>query len=102
MAEKKQTILDDDVTKPGVTQPGDAPADTTDPTERAVSVTPQPGEQALLEGRVNAVVPMPKRARQARDAKKDRVETYEATGPDGNPVKVTHNLETGETSTSGS
>jgi hypothetical protein len=95
-----KTRLDTDATKPPTTAPGDAPHDTTDPAERATSVQPQPGPEALAEGRVNAAVPLPQQERPQRDPKKDRVETYEATGPDGKPVKVTHNIDTGETTTS--
>lgn len=93
-----KTRLDNDITKPSTTRPGDAPYDTTDPEEMATSVMPQPGAQALLEGRVNAVLPLPKPEVPARDSKNDRTESYEVTGPDGKPVKVKHNLETGETS----
>lgn len=93
-----KTTLDSDVTKPSVTEPGDGPADTTDPTERAVSVTPQPGEEAIAVGTVNAVKPAPKVAA-SRTAKKDqRIEKYEAVKPDGSTVTVTHNIDTGETS----
>lgn len=98
---KKSTTLDSDLSRPQVTQPGDAPADTTDPAERATSVEPDKAAAAAAGfGTVNAVVPLPKRERAGRDTSKDRIETYEATGPDGNPVKVTHNLETGESSSS--
>lgn len=89
------TTLDTDITKPSVTAPGDGPADTTDPTERASSVTPQPGEEALKVGTVNAVVPLPKVEAPAREGK-DRVEEYKATRPDGTEVTVVHNLDTGE------
>lgn len=98
MAEKKQTKLDDDVTKPSQVAPGDGPADTMDPEERATSVTPNPGREAMLAGTVNAVKPLPKRAAPRRDEGKDRTETYKATRPDGSEVTVTRNLETGETS----
>ena len=91
-----KTRLDTDVTKPGTTAPGDAPYDTTDPDERATSVRAQPGQEALAEGRVNGVVPLPKRQQARHDSSKDRTETYEATGPDGNTVTVTRNVETGE------
>lgn len=100
MAERKQTKLDKDVTTPATTQPGDAPADTTDPDERASSVPPRPGEEALRAGTVNAVVPIPQEKRAERDSKNDRTETYEAVRPDGSKVKVKRNVETGETSVS--
>lgn len=99
----KETKLDKDNTKPSTTAPGDGPADTTDPTERASSVTPQPGPEALKVGTVNAVQPIPEEAQPDSPAvaKKDqRVEKYKATKPDGTEVTVTHNLDTGETSVS--
>jgi hypothetical protein len=96
----KQTRLDKDTTKPSVTQPGDGPADTTDPTERASSAPVRPGEEALKVGTVNAVQPMPDTASDdTRSSKKNqRVEKYQATKPDGTEVTVTHNIDTGETS----
>jgi hypothetical protein len=92
---EEKTTLDSDVTKPSVTAPGDGPADTTDPTERATSVTPNPGEEALIVGTVNAVKPLPKVEEPAREGE-DRVETYTAVRPDGTEVTVRHNLDTGE------
>ena len=100
MAAPKQTRLDKDNTTPSTTAPGDGPADTTDPTERASSVTPQPGPEALKVGTVNAVQPVPQDAEPKRDAKNDRTETYKATRPDGSEVTVKHNLDTGETTVS--
>lgn len=96
---EETTTLDSDVTKPSVTAPGDGPADTTDPTEIAVSVTPQPGAEALKVGTVNAVKPV-KKAAVNRDASNDRIEKYTAVKPDGSTVTVTRNIDTGETSTS--
>jgi hypothetical protein len=97
----KQTRLDDDVTKPSTTAPGDGPADTTDPTERAVSVPAQPGDEAVAVGTVNAVKPAPAEDVEQAPAKKDqRVEKYDAVRPDGSKVAVTHNIDTGETSVS--
>lgn len=103
MAVKKnpeKTTLDEDNTKPSTTAPGDGPADTTDPNERASSITPQPGPEALKVGTVNAVQPVPAAA--VPDAPKggERVEKYKATRPDGTEVTVTHDLDTGETSVS--
>lgn len=95
--EVKETRLDDNVTEPSTVAPGDAPADTTDPTERATSVTPAPSDQALKEGTVNAVRKLPATTAE-RDASKDRWEEYDATRPDGTVVRVRHNLDTGETS----
>lgn len=90
------TTLDSDVTKPSVTQPGDGPADTTNPDERASSVRPQPGETALKAGTVNAVVPLPAEPTPKREGP-DRTETYTTVKPDGTEVTITRNLETGET-----
>ena len=92
----KETTLDSDVTKPSTTAPGDGPADTTDPTERATSVTPQPGDEAFAVGTVNAVVPLPEAEAPAEAKGKARVERYEAVKPDGSTVTVERNLETGE------
>lgn len=93
---EETTVLDSDITKPSVTAPGDGPADTTDPEERAVSVTPQPGDEAIAVGTVNAVKPAPKRTA-ARSSRKERTETYTAVRPNGETVTVTRNIETGET-----
>ncbi len=92
-----KTKLDTDVSMPQVTVPGDGPHDTTDPSERATSTTPDKGAAGQAGfGVVNAVVPLPPVP--AVPAGKARTETYEVAGPDGKPVKVTHNLDTGETS----
>ena len=97
----KETKLDKDNTKPSTTAPGDGPADTTDPSERASSVTPQPGPEAIKVGTVNAVQPVPSEPQEPAVKKKDqRVEKYKAITPDGSEVMVTHNLDTGETSVS--
>lgn len=95
MAEKK-TTLDKDTTKPSTTQPGDGPADTTDPDERASSQPTQPGPEAHKVGTVNAVVPIKSEDAPASRKGKDRVETYKAVKPDGTEVTVTHNIDTGE------
>lgn len=94
-SKKETTTLDSDVTKPSVTAPGDGPADTTDPTEIAVSVTPQPGEEALAVGTVNAVVKVDGSAE--RDGSADRFEEYDATKPDGTVVHIKRNIDTGLT-----
>jgi hypothetical protein len=103
MAVKKQveetTTLDSDVTKPSVTAPGDGPADTTDPTEIAVSVSPQPGPEALAVGTVNAVVKVERNPGVPEVSEKDqRIEEYDATKPDGTVVRVRRNIDTGESS----
>lgn len=92
---EEATTLDSDTTKPSVTAPGDGPADTTDPTERATTVTPNPGPEALKVGTVNAVKPLPKVEEVAREGEA-RIEEYKATRPDGSEVTVVHNLDTGE------
>lgn len=89
------TRLDSDTTKPSVTAPGDGPADTTDPNERASSVRPNPGETALKVGTVNAVVALPPEPTPEREGG-ERTETYTATKPDGTEVTITRNLETGQ------
>lgn len=92
------TLLDDDVTKPSVTAPGDGPADTTDPSERATSVSPRPGDVAKRVGTVNAVEKLPDANEgNPEEDQEDRVEEYEATKPDGSKVTVRHNLNTGNT-----
>jgi len=96
----KETTLDEDVTTPSTTAPGDGPADTTDPKETAHSVPTRPGAEAIQAGTVNAVIPGVPVDEVEVDEKDHRIETYEATKPDGTVVKVTHNLETGETSVS--
>jgi len=94
---EETTTLDSDVTKPSVTAPGDGPADTTDPTEQASSVPFAPSEEALKVGTVNAVVPGPKAEVSAPEGEA-RTEEYTAIAPDGSEVKVTRNIETGESS----
>jgi len=106
MAETKKTetktTLDSDVTKPSVTAPGDGPADTTDPTERASTVGGD--KAAAAKGghlTVNAVVPLePIPAAAGVDEKDQRIEKYDAVKPDGTKVTVTHNIDTGETKVS--
>lgn len=90
------TTLDSDITKPSVTAPGDGPADTTDPTERASTVTPNPGPEAMAAGTVNAVKPLPKVEATAAPEGEARTEEYEVAGPDGKPVRVRRNIETGK------
>lgn len=92
---KETTTLDSDVTKPSVTAPGDGPADTTDPTEEAVSVPASPGDEALKVGTVNTVKPAPKAAAR-KSAAKARTETYVAVKPDGTEVTIKRNIDTGK------
>ncbi|WDF32245.1 hypothetical protein PTW37_10200 [Arthrobacter agilis] len=92
---EKSTTLDSDTTKPSVTAPGDGPADTTDPDERAQSAPVNPGPDALAAGTVNAVKSVPKPKAATRSAAKERVEKYKATKPNGDVVTVTRNIDTG-------
>ncbi|MFJ5887493.1 hypothetical protein [Streptomyces californicus] len=94
----EETRLDTHVDAPSTTAPGDGPADTTDPDERATSATPDKGAAAQAgHGTVNAVLPLPKKTT-AKRAGKDRTETYTAVRPDGTEVTVERNIETGESS----
>lgn len=99
---KGTTTLDSHLDKPSVTAPGDGPADTTDPTEQASTVTPDKGAAAKAGHlTVNGVVKVDSPAAAPAVAKKDqRVEKYKATKPDGTEVTVTHNIDTGETTVS--
>lgn len=108
-----ETRLDEHIDAPATTAPGDAPADTTDPTERASTVG---GDKAAAAQAghltVNAVVPIDENKQLAgvaiskaaaaeqdgdRDGNGHRLEEYPATRPDGTEVRVRHNLDTGET-----
>ncbi len=106
MANRKKTeettTLDSHLDKPSVTAPGDGPADTTDPTEIASTVTPDKAAAAKAgHGTVNGVVKTGEADETPQVSEKDqRVEKYKATKPDGTEVTVTHNLDTGETSVS--
>lgn len=95
------TRLDKDNTKPSTTEPGDGPADTTDPKERASTVG---GDKAAAAAdghlTVNAVVPVEPVPDAPAVEGKARIEKYKATRPDGTEVTVTHNLDTGETKVS--
>lgn len=97
MATKGSSRLSADVTKPQPTGSGDAPADTMDPKERAVSVRPDKAA-AAAEGHqtVNAVVPgEPIPTEEAPT--ETRTETYLVHKPDGTTAQVTHNYDTGKT-----
>lgn len=90
------TRLDSHLDKPSVTAPGDGPADTTDPSERASSASPDKGAAAKAgHGTVNAVVPLPKVEKSAGSKEKERTERYTVDGPDGKPVTIERNIETG-------
>lgn len=107
------TRLDEHTDAPSVTAPGDGPADTTDPAERASTVG---GDKAaaVLAGHltVNTAVPMQTDDRgqlkgvaisySPDDAGGDgeggeRTEKYPATRPNGETVTVEHNIDTGIT-----
>ncbi|MES9804925.1 hypothetical protein [Streptomyces cinereoruber] len=93
----QETRLDDHIDAPSTTAPGDGPADTTDPTEMASSVSPDKAAAARAGHlTVNAVVPVEAPAEE-RDTSDDRYEEYEAVRPDGTKVHVKRNVETGET-----
>lgn len=101
--QQKDTKLEDVDGTPATTAPGDAPFDTTDPTETGSTITaPVPDEAALKEGTVNAIQPTGKIPAGAEPPAKgdQRIEKYEATKPDGTVVTVTHNIDTGETKVS--
>lgn len=93
----KQTTADTHVDAPATIEPGDAPADTTDPDERVSSVTPDKAA-AAAEGHqtVNAAVKVGENDGPTRDTSNDRIEKYEAVRPDGTTVTVERNIETGE------
>ncbi|WP_045746394.1 hypothetical protein [Actinoplanes rectilineatus] len=105
----EQTRLDEHTDAPSTTAPGDGPADTTDPTERASTVEPDKTTAAAAGHlTVNAAVPVDPDRQLAGvaiskatggedDDREDRIEEYDATRPDGSTVRVRHNLETGDT-----
>ena len=95
-AKKGDSRLSDDVTQPQPTAPGDAPADTMDPLERATSTTPDKGK-AAEDGHqtVNAVKPVD--PIDPTEPTGTRTETYTVHKPDGTTVEVTHNYDTGKT-----
>lgn len=97
MARPKTTRLSTDNTKPQPTAPGDAPADTYDPKEKASSVTPD--KKAAAEAGYQSVNAVTKTGEYKDDAPTgDRSETYKAFDGQGNEVTVTHNYDTGVTS----
>ena len=99
MARPKTTKYDDEtLTAPQSTSPGDAPADTYDPKERVSSARPDKAAAAAAGHQtVNAVVevdPVPDTTPTG-----SRSETYTQVKPDGTEVTVTHNYDTGVTTT---
>lgn len=111
---KARTTLDDDITMPSKVEPGDGPYDTTDPTEIATSVSPDKAAAARAGfGVVNAVLPLEMVPGNIHPSEVDRAngtdsgggdartETYDVLGPNGRLVRVTHNMDTGETNVGG-
>lgn len=91
-----ETRLDDHLDRPSTTAPGDGPADTTDPAERASSATPdKAGAAKAGHGTVNAVVPVGRSKRAKADKREDRMERYPARKPDGTVVTIERNIDTG-------
>lgn len=82
----QETHLDDNVSEPSSQVPGNAPADTTDPHERASTVIPNPSAEALKAGTVNGVLPLPP----VEDPEPGdvRTEEYDAVRPNGDKVRV--------------
>lgn len=97
----KTTRLSADVTAPQPTDPGDAPADTFDEKERAISVRPDKAAAAAAGHKtVNAVVPG-EPFQDAVPESQGRTETYTVYDNDNKPVQVTRDLDTGETTVTG-
>lgn len=92
-----ETRLDTDVHAPATNAPGDAPADTTDPAERASTITPQaPSAEALAAGTILGAVPVPEGVLPTvvpgvtgADGE-ERVEEYDTVDPHGQPVRIRH------------
>lgn len=93
----KTTVLEGDtLDAPQTTSPGDAPADTYDPTERASSATPDKAAAAEAGHQtVNAVQFVGKIPDNAPTG--TRTEVYDAPRPDGTTVTVIRNVDTGKT-----
>lgn len=92
-----RTTLDSHLDAPSITSAGDGPADTTDPLELAASARPDTGAAAAAgHSTVNAVVKVG-RIEDEPETATPRIETYRQVRPDGRPVIVTHNLDTGTT-----
>jgi hypothetical protein len=92
----EETRLDTDVHAPATNAPGDAPADTTDPTERASTISPQaPSPEALAAGTILGAVPVPDPVLVRSDVADGdvRVEEYEQLDARGLPVRVRHILD---------
>ena len=100
MPAPKTTVIADDTTQtvPQSTSAGDAPADTYDPDER-VSSAPADKAAAAAAGHltVNAVEPVD--SVEWPTPSGSRTETYDRVKPNGDVVTVTHNYDTGVTTT---
>jgi hypothetical protein len=96
------TRLDDDNTKPSNTEPGDGPHDTTDPSEFASTVIPNPGPEALRTGTVNSArpIPNPQGPTPKVEQSEHRIERYTAFRPDGTEVEVVKDLDADDPATS--
>jgi len=85
----KETKLDTDPNAPATTVPGDAPFDTTDPTEQASTITPQlPNAEALAAGTIVGALPVERPAGTQEAAGEERTEEYDAVRPNGEQVRV--------------
>lgn len=89
------TRLDTDVHAPATTAPGDAPADTTDPNERASTIAPQlPSDEALAAGTILGAIPLPAvTVAQTGDGEAVRIEEYDEVTPTGEAVRIRHILD---------
>lgn len=99
MARPKTTKYDDEtLDAPQSTSPGDAPADTYDPTQRVVSAQSDKGAAAESGHQtVNAVVEVDPIPEPEAPADGGRTETVIVYDNDGNAVEVERNYDTGET-----
>ena len=94
----KTTRIADDTTQdvPQTTDAGDAPADTYDPNERVSSAqTDKAAAAAAGHLTVNAVEPV--ESYEPPTPSGDRTETITVYDADNQPVEVTYNYDTGET-----
>ena len=94
----KTTRIADDTSQdvPQTTDAGDAPADTYDPNERVSSAQTDKGAAAAAgHTTVNAVAPVASFVPPTPSG--SRTETVTVYDADGNPVEVTYNYDTGET-----
>ena len=94
----KTTRIADDTTQdvPQTTDAGDAPADTYDPNERVVSAQTDKGAAAAAgHSTANAVAPVASYVPPTLSG--ERTETVTVYDADNQPVEVTYNYDTGET-----